>query len=566
MLRGAGSYVFRTIKWATQALTLGVRRRLRRRPKRWVHLKLDGRCVHFAAQRPRRPWWLSMALPVRSAPWILRDVIALSKQVVQDPKVLGLSIECHDVDIDWADVGILIDALAGVRDAKKGLRIHFARSPSSELMQLSAVASELSAAPSTTIAPFLRASSPHFFVDALRRVGIQVHVAHAGRYKSAPERFTLRARSAPDREQSLCWSDGVRAFFQHNWLQYRSAPFDAIATLSARAPLAAEAAQEGGWLDTVGFENEADHHPPPKQRRDTQYARAYRRLSHPPRPRWGARQVALIPVVGNIVDDVGGARGLPGRKAYDRRVEQHAFRALRDRRVGAALILIDSRGGSVSAAERMYEALRILAKEKPTVACITNAGASGGYLVACASPTIVAHPLSLTGSIGVFSLIPDLSDLRRRCLIHTDSTSLAEAGQVLRPFDRVSDRQRQDQEARVQAIYDRFLALVASARSMAPDQVAQVAQGRVWSGRDAHAHGLVDALGGPELALVHLQRTAGTRLAPEPIVGRAGPGKADFSRQLLSLRGDALMDKIAAGADRIRYLRETAWAHTPPTP
>lgn len=180
-----------------------------------------------------------------------------------------------------------------------------------------------------------------------------------------------------------------------------------------------------------------------------------------------------------------------------------------DHTVKAILIRINSPGGSVSASQEIVEAIRTI--KKPVVISMGDMAASGGYYVACAGPEIYANPGTLTGSIGVISQVMEMKDLMEffKVKVHTIKTGdLKDAGNPYREFNETDRTYFATLGAE---IMDQFVTHVADARKMGKEQVMAVADGRVWTGREAHKLGLVDKLGGMQAAIDDLRQKAGIK-------------------------------------------------------
>ena len=178
-----------------------------------------------------------------------------------------------------------------------------------------------------------------------------------------------------------------------------------------------------------------------------------------------------------------------------------------DKSVKAMLIRINSPGGSVSASQEIVEAIRTI--KKPVVISMGDMAASGGYYVACAGPEIYANPGTLTGSIGVISQVMEMKDLMEffKVKVHTIKTGeLKDAGSPYREFN---DTDRTYFASLGSEIMDQFVTHVSDARKLPKEKVLEVADGRVWTGREAHKLGLVDKLGGMQAAIDALREKAG---------------------------------------------------------
>ncbi len=177
-----------------------------------------------------------------------------------------------------------------------------------------------------------------------------------------------------------------------------------------------------------------------------------------------------------------------------------------DDQIKAMLIRIDSPGGSVSASQEMVEAIQNI--KKPVVISMGDMAASGGYYVACAGPTIYANPGTLTGSIGVISQVMEYGDLMRffKVNVHTVKTGdLKDAGSPYREFN---EKDRTYFTELGLEILDQFVDHVATARKLSKEEVSKLADGRVWTGREAKKLGLIDEIGGMNTAIAALKTQA----------------------------------------------------------
>jgi len=234
----------------------------------------------------------------------------------------------------------------------------------------------------------------------------------------------------------------------------------------------------------------------------------------PPQP---GRYIAILRVQGNIVD--GKSQRPPGRRPVpipflfneqtgDISFVHQARQVLRDKRARAVLLYIDSGGGSAVSSEAMSAILEKIAAKKPLVAMMGSIAASGGYYVATPAPYIVAQPSTITGSIGVISARVVDSQLLDKLLLNRESIRRGQRdlfGTSEEPF---SEEERDKAWNFIKTTYDIFLDRVTRSRRMSTAEVDEVGGGRVWTGKQALEHGLIDELGGLETALSRLRQEA----------------------------------------------------------
>ncbi len=233
---------------------------------------------------------------------------------------------------------------------------------------------------------------------------------------------------------------------------------------------------------------------------------------------WGPRlalksralQTAGVLGVVRIHGAIAGDAGLPFRAmAFDERVIAAVRLARINPFVRGVVLHVDSPGGSALASDRMHHELAALAAEKPLVACMGDVAASGGYYVAVAAHAIVAQPTTLTGSIGVIGARVVLDPLLARLGVVTEVLARGAHARLLDPTLPMSDGERSAVEREIERIYQAFLRVVAEGRHKSVADIHVLAQGRVWTGADAHARGLVDYLGGFDVALNVLRQRVG---------------------------------------------------------
>ena len=230
---------------------------------------------------------------------------------------------------------------------------------------------------------------------------------------------------------------------------------------------------------------------------------AYLRLS---RPRFalepmvdGPAQIAVIPVLGLLRSPQRSARPLVSllRRAAD--LDS----------VRAVVLRINSPGGDPLTSDLVWRAVGKLREKKPVVASLGDTAASGGYYVAMAANEIVAEPTTLTGSIGVVLAGLSFDEVIAGLGVSFDGVSRGRHAAIHDPFRQRSDEERELLRRQVEQIYRGFVAKAAQGRNREPEELEKVAEGRVWTGAQAHERGLVDALGGPELALARVRELAG---------------------------------------------------------
>jgi len=256
-------------------------------------------------------------------------------------------------------------------------------------------------------------------------------------------------------------------------------------------------------------------------------------------------QVALIEITG-VIGEHSADSALGQTATGAREVVEHLRTVQENPRFAAAVLRIDSGGGSPAAAQEIYAAIRrTRAMNKPVVASMGDVAASAAYYVAAAADAIVANPSTLTGSIGAIMELFIVEDLLARWGVETEviaSGPYKDAGSPFRPLD---PGERAYFQALVDDVLDQFVTDVAQGRGLDPETVRSLADGRVFSGRQAHALGLVDHLGGLEQAVAVAAELAG--LKERPVLVPLRKPRSLYDR-LLGLLGDAVVRALAGQA------------------
>lgn len=344
-----------------------------------------------------------------------------------------------------------------------------------------------------------------FFKDMLDRVGINMQVYYAGKFKGATEPYRLNELSDENRLQIRTYLDGLYDEFLQGLSSARGIPVDSLRELANRyTGMDPYAAQQAGLVDEVAHRDIAlevlrERLALEEDDKIPQISLADYAKSNPKEKDYNIKnKVALIYAEGAIVDGKGG----PGGIGDDKYVE-YIKEARKDERVKAIVLRVNSPGGSAVASESIWRELELAKQDgKPVVISMGDYAASGGYYIAAGADSIFAEPSTLTGSIGVFSIIPDASKLLEDKIgIHFDTVKTGDFSLGITPFFTDSPQEQRLMQSRTESMYETFLKRVSDGRGMSRDSVHAIAQGRVWTGRMGVEVGLVDDIGGLDRAL-----------------------------------------------------------------
>jgi protease IV len=360
-----------------------------------------------------------------------------------------------------------------------------------------------------------------FFKDALDKLGVDMHLFRAGKFKSAEEPFVRRDMSVEDREESTVylqalWNGyqssvaGARGLKPQQISQYteqylaavKNAGGDTAAVaLNAGLVTAIKTPQqvEARMIELLGRDADAQSFPAVSVDDYLRVVNAEKRVHFDRRP-----TIGVITASGEIIDGIQ-SPGTIGGESMARSLRE----ARLDPQIKAVVLRIDSPGGSVFASEQIYrEVLALKAAGKPVVASMGDVAASGGYYIAAPADEIIASPNTITGSIGVFASVPTFNRTLEKLGISSDgvgTTALSGAMRLERPMSApISDLV----QTAINHTYDQFVARVSSGRGQTSAQIDAIGQGRVWVGVDALRLGLVDHLGTYEDALAAAAKRA----------------------------------------------------------
>lgn len=348
--------------------------------------------------------------------------------------------------------------------------------------------------------------SAPFFAGTLDKLGIEAQVVRAGAYKSAAEMFTNRGFSPANREQYAELLDGVSDTFLSTVAEARGLSAQGLAEIiDAGGLYDPEAALDAGLLDVLAYEAEvADH-----VRRvtgleldDDLRVTDLDRYAYVPRSEagldWGDPDhlIAVVYAVGQIVPgdsqpDTGNGAFL-GSDTFTEVMRE----AMSDEDVRAIVVRVDSPGGSATASDAMWHAVEEASRTVPVVVSMGSVAASGGYYLAAPADVIVADPNTITGSIGVISLLFDATEfLNDKLGVTLDVLQTGPTAGLYALGEPLDAQEEAVLERTTERIYDTFVERVATGRGLAPDSVRSLGGGRVYTGMDAQDVGLVDALG-----------------------------------------------------------------------
>ncbi len=350
----------------------------------------------------------------------------------------------------------------------------------------------------------------NYYHDALEKLGVTVNVFRAGKFKSFVEPYTLNGPSKEAAEAESYWLNDAWATYTADVEAARHLPSGGIAALIDAEPARllatggdmARFALDEKLVDGLKTRDELRALMLQRGKADTEH-KTFRQVSldeyRASLPETGdrSRQVGIIVAEGTISDGNEPQGSIGGRST-----SELIRRAREDDAVKALVLRVDSGGGSAFGSELIRRELELTRKAgKPVVVSMSDVAASGGYWVTTSADRVIADPATITGSIGVFGIFPTVDRTLDKLGVHTGGTGTtwaAGAEDLRRPID---SRLASVIQSAIGYVYNEFLDRVSQARQITREQVAEIAQGRVWTGRQARERGLIDELGGLPVAV-----------------------------------------------------------------
>jgi protease-4 len=456
---------------------------------------------------PPRPFWQRF-LPFGESSMSIEELNETLELIANTPKVRGVILRIGPISAPLARVQNIRAAIKRFRDRGKRV-VAYTTGLDNHRYLVACAAEEILSVEAASYGVSGVGGAMPFFGEALETIGITVEMTAAGRYKTGVEQFSRSAMSEPHREQQQALLDSVFSDIVEAIAADRGLQVGRVRELIDSSPMTALEAKDAGLLDGFSYEDEMAE----RLARNGQLARitpwqpARKRLRIP--VRWRARQmIAVVSLEGTIAEGESSQLPLPsipllGKTAGSDTVGSILQRAEQDRRVAATIFHVDSPGGYDVPSNLVWRDVLRLRHRKPVVVYMGATAASGGYYVSAPVQYIVAQSATMTGSIGVFNFKVSARALLDRARVHSEL--LYRGRHALSGPQAVAVAWDEDTRRHMQAItdasYQEFKRHVAEGRGMSEEQVEEIAQGRVWTGKQALERGLVDELGDFEVAV-----------------------------------------------------------------
>lgn len=446
----------------------------------------------------------------------LEETMQALDKAAKNNNIIGVYLDGGTLDATPGMAQELRQALLKFKESGKWV-IAYSDSYSEASYYLSSVADSVLLNPEGNVDFSGLSSQVMFYKDVLEKVGVKMQVFKVGTYKSAVEPFICTEMSPANREQVTSYLFSIWTNMLKDVAGSRNLEVSRLNSLADSMTIISEAsmAVNGGLVDKLcymdevkailrekcGYKNSDD---------DLIFASTSDvAKSEMPNENTG-EEVAVYYAYGEIVqsESSGFSMGQEHQIVGEKMIKD--LQELReDNDVKAVVIRVNSPGGSAFASEQIWREVCLLKEKKPVVVSMGGMAASGGYYISCAANRIFAEPTTLTGSIGIFGMIPDISELMTKKIglkfDVVNTNKMSDIGSMARPFNAAESAQMQKM---INRGYDLFTKRVAEGRGMVQDSVKMIAEGRVWTGEQGLSIGLVDELGNLDDAVTYAAKLA----------------------------------------------------------
>ena len=461
-------------------------------------LTLDGSLSDNIQENP-----IAMLMGETEKALSLKDILSTIQTAKENKNIKGIYIEAKSLSTGTASLEAIRRALVDFKDSGKFI-VAYSDNYTQGCYYLCSVADKVFLNPQGTLGLIGMASQTMFYKELLKKVGVDMMIFKVGTYKGAVEPFMLDKLSDANREQIQSYMGSIWENVTTGIAEARNIPVIDINNFANEgyAFAAAEKAVECGLIDELKYRTEAEEYIKElagQSDKRLQTADISKIKSIKTIDREKTDRIAILYAEGEIKPEQPSSP-YNAEQAITEKVANELIKLKNDENVKAVVFRVNSPGGSAFVSEQIWRQVVELKKVKPIVVSMGDVAASGGYYISCAANKIVAEPNTLTGSIGIFGIFPNVTGLFNKLSLTTDivkTNTYADLGDMSRPM-------REDEKILIQSLergYDTFLTRCADGRDMSKEAINEIGQGRVWTGEQAKERGLVDELGGIDKAI-----------------------------------------------------------------
>ncbi|WP_394803942.1 signal peptide peptidase SppA [Parabacteroides leei] len=462
-------------------------------------LTLDGSLSDNTEENP-----LAMLMGETEKALSLKDILSTIQTAKENKNISGIYIEAKSLSAGSASLEAIRRALTDFKESGKFV-IAYSDNYNQGCYYLCSVADKVFLNPQGTLGLVGMASQTMFYKELLKKVGVDMMIFKVGTYKGAVEPFMLDKLSDANREQIQSYMSTIWDNVTSGIAESRNISTEDINNFAnlGYAFASAEKTVECKLVDELKYRPEAEEYVKGlagQSNKRLQTADITKIKSIKTINREKADRIAILYAEGEIKPEVSSSP-YNVEQAITEKVATELIKLKNDDNIKAVVFRVNSPGGSAFVSEQIWRQVIELKKVKPIVVSMGDVAASGGYYISCAASKIIAEPNTLTGSIGIFGIFPNVTGLFNKLSLTTDivkTNAYADLGDMSRPM-------REDEKVLIQSFvergYETFLARCADGRGMSKEAINEIGQGRVWTGEQAKERGLVDELGGINKAI-----------------------------------------------------------------
>lgn len=440
----------------------------------------------------------------------LNDILLSLEKAAADPNIVGVLIESGTSSAGWASLYEVRKALQSFKDKSgKSIFAYSEQVMDQKSYFLSSVADAIYINPTTNIEFSGISGQVMFYKKILDKLGVEVQVLRHGKFKGAVEPYMLETMSPENREQIKEYTGSIWNSLLKEISVSRNITVDQLNQYADNlSAYNADSALECGMIDGFAYYSELEELIKEKIGLSNDDINKVSILDYKSVPFKGNKntsknKISVIYASGNIVSTKSDV-DIEGRR-YAELVKKER----EDSTVKAIVLRVNSPGGEAIAADMIWKEVQLASQIKPVIVSMGDYAASGGYYISAAATKIYADPVTITGSIGVFGLIPNAEKLLEDKLgIMTETVNTNENSGFPSVFRQLSSRENTTMQQSIENVYGNFVNRVSLGRDMSFEEVDNIGQGRVWSGSSALNIGLVDEMGGLEDAIDEAVRQA----------------------------------------------------------
>lgn len=465
------------------------------KPNSVYEIKLEGNLIDRSEDDPFSAA-LAEAMGTTSEKTMgLDDLLSNIEKAKNDANIVGIYLNGGSLSGGFASFKEIRNALLDFKRAGKFI-VAYADNYSQKDYYLVSVANKILINPQGMLELKGLSAQTMFFKNTLDKLGIEMQIVKVGTYKSAVEPLITTKMSDANREQVTVYMGSIWKTFLTEVSAARKISVEKLNAYADEMLMfqPTEKAKQYGLVDGLAYTNEADSILKTfvkglEKDKDVTFVKHSAMTKLPDTSKYDKNKVAVIYAVGEITD-------ADGEGIVARDLVKTINEVAKDSAVKAVVLRVSSPGGSAYASEQIWHALNILKAKKTLIVSMGDYAASGGYYISCMADNIVAQPNTITGSIGIFGVIPNISGLNEKLGLTYDGVKTNKMSDAITVNRKFTPEEHDLMQNYVNRGYELFVKRCADGRKMKTEQIKAIAEGRVWTGEDAIKNGLVDKIGG----------------------------------------------------------------------